>query len=165
MRLLAPALLLALAVPAATAVAETPAVAEATKYYPQDANGAQVLDAALAMAAGTGQTAIIVFGADWCHDSRSLAQVLKSDRFTTEFGARYAVTFIDVGKPQTGEGRNLDLLARFGVRDLKSTPALFAISPRGKRINGKSDAKSWRNAHSRGEDAILDWFRNLPRKD
>jgi hypothetical protein len=75
------------------------------------------------------------------------------------------VTFVDVGKPQTGEGRNLDLVARFGVRHLKSTPALFAISPAGKRINGKKDAVSWRNAESRSEAAIFDWFRALADRD
>lgn len=164
---LAPALLLALAAPAADASPTPPVarVAEQRKFYPKDADGAAVLDAALAEASRSGEFSLVVFGADWCHDSRSLAEVLSSSAFTGEFGSRYSVTFIDVGRPQTGEGRNLELVARFGVKRMKGTPAMFAISPQGERINSKKDAVSWRNAHSRGEAAILDWIRNLPDRD
>lgn len=156
--LLAP-LLLALGAVAVPVRADLPAASEATRFYPADADGASVLDAALAAAAAQGRVAVIVFGADWCHDSSALARTLTSDAFRAEFGSRYSVTFIDVGKPQTGNGRNLDLVARFGVRKLKSTPALFLISPQGKRINSRKDAIAWRNADSRGEAAILNWFR------
>lgn len=156
--LLAP-LLLALGAFAVPVRADLPAASEATRFYPVDADGASVLDAALAAAAAQGRVAVIVFGADWCHDSRALARTLTSDAFRAEFDSRYSVTFIDVGKPQTGNGRNLDLVARFGVRKLKSTPALFLISPQGKRINSRKDAIAWRNADSRGEAAILNWFR------
>jgi thiol-disulfide isomerase/thioredoxin len=143
----------------------TEEAAQKATYFPQNADGANVLDAALADARASGKTALVVFGADWCHDSRSLADVLSSSAFTGEFGSRYSVTFIDVGRPQTGEGRNLDLMARFGVKRMKGTPAMFAISPQGERINSKKDAVSWRNAHSRGEAAILGWIRNLQDED
>lgn len=144
-------------------VPKPPAAAEvkAAIYYPQDANGPEVLDAALADAKAQGKLAVIVFGADWCHDSRGLARVLLSDAFKTRFGARFTVTFIDVGVPQTGKGRNLDLVKKLGVKNLKGTPAMFVISPKGKRINSKKDAVSWRNADSRGEAAILGWFDKL----
>jgi len=105
--------------------------------------------------------AVVVFGADWCHDSRALGEVLSSDAFKTEFGGRYEVTFIDVGRPQTGEGRNLELVKRLGVKNLKSTPAMFVLRGDGKVLNGKKDALSWRNAESRGPDKILAWFRDF----
>ena len=98
------------------------------------------------------------------HDSRALARVLSGEAFKAEFADRFAVTFIDVGKPQTGEGRNLDQIARFGVKQLKSTPAMFAIAAKGKAINGKKDALSWRNAESRGEAAVLAWLRTLAKR-
>jgi len=129
-----------------------------THFYPAEANAPAVLDAALASARAQGKLAVVVFGADWCHDSRALARTLESDAFRSKFGSRFLVTFIDVGVPQTGKGRNLDLVKRFGVKNLKSTPALFVISAKGKRINSKKDAIGWRNADSRGEAAILGWF-------
>lgn len=167
---LAPLLLAAGAVPPETAapardevckVEPRAARPEATQFYPADADARAAVDAALADAAKGQKIALIVFGADWCHDSRALARVLTGDAFRGEFASRFAVTFIDVGKPQTGEGRNLDQIARFGVKHLKSTPALFAVGSAGKAINGKRDALSWRNADSRGEAAVLAWLRGL----
>ncbi len=136
----------------------------ATHFYPAEADARAAVEAALANAATGQRTALIVFGADWCHDSRALARWLTGEAFKARFGARYSVTFVDVGKPQTGQGRNLDQVARFGVRTLKSTPALFAIGARGKVLNGKRDALSWRNSDSRGEAALLDWLDALAAK-
>ena len=138
-----------------------PAMAEQTQFYPSDADAPAAFNAALTNAKAQNRLAVIVFGADWCHDSRALARVLRSDQFKTEFGARFAVTFINVGKPQTGAGTNLDLVKRLGVKNLKSTPALFVVSPAGKLLNGKQDAVSWRNAESRGAVGVLGWFRKL----
>ena len=163
LRRLAPALLLALVGPGASAwAASTPA--EQSAYYPAAADARADLDAALADAARTGRSAVIVFGGDWCHDSTGLARVLTGPAFRDEFGARFSVTFIDVGVPQTGNGRNLDLIARYGVKRMRGTPALFLIGPDGRPRNSRRDAQSWRNADSRGEAAILDWFRRLSAK-
>ena len=133
-------------------------------FYPADIDGPAVLDRALTHAAASKAKAVIVFGADWCHDSRALAQVLTSAAFNREFGSRFEVTFINVGRPQTGEGRNLDLVKRLGVKNLKSTPALFVLRGDGKLLNGKKDAVSWRNAESRGTDKVLAWFRGFNSK-
>lgn len=164
LRFSAPALLLLLAgAVEPVEVAKPPAAAKAqeTNFYPKDADAPAVLDKALAQSKAEGKLAVIVFGADWCHDSRDLARVLLSDQFKTKYGARLSVTFIDVAVPQTGNGRNLDLVKRFGIKHLKGTPAMFVISPKGKRLNSKKDAAGWRNAGSRGEAAILGWFDKL----
>lgn len=163
LRRLAPALLLALVGPGASAWAASTPV-EQSAYYPAAADARADLDAALAEAARTGRSAVIVFGGDWCHDSTGLAKVLTGPAFRDEFGARFSVTFIDVGVPQTGNGRNLDLIARYGVKRMRGTPAMFVIGPDGAARNSRRDAQGWRNADSRGEAAILDWFRRLSAK-
>lgn len=140
--------------PVATAAAAKP-------FYDQKADARAAMDAALAGAAQSGRSAVLVFGADWCHDSVALAKVLTSDAFKTEFGQDYSVTFIDVGVPQTGNGRNIELLARFKVKQLKGTPAMFVVGADGRQRNKSKDALSWRNAESRGAAATLDWFRKL----
>ena len=150
---------LAVASSLAPAAAASPAAVEATHFYPRDADAHAMVETALADAAGSGRIAIIVFGADWCHDSRALARALTSREFRTEFGQRFTVTFVDVGTPQSGQGRNLDLARSFGIRRLKSTPALILAGADGKALNSAKDAVSWRNADSRGEAAILGWFR------
>jgi thiol-disulfide isomerase/thioredoxin len=131
------------------------------KFFIETADDTAMLDTALARARTEGKLAVIVFGADWCHDSQALGKVLTSAAFKQEFGARFAVIFVDVGIPQAGQGRNLDLVARYGVKKLKGTPALFVISPTGKRVNSKKDAESWRNADSRSAEDVLGWFRQL----
>lgn len=144
--------------PVATATVATKA---APAYYEQKADARAAMDAALASAAQSGRSAVLVFGADWCHDSVALAQILTSAAFKAEFGQAYSVTFIDVGVPQTGNGRNIDLLARFKVKELKGTPAMFVVGPDGRQRNKSKDALSWRNAESRGAAATLEWFRKL----
>ncbi len=140
-----------------------PASAE-TKWFPEDKHADQTIAAAVAQASASKRYAVIVFGADWCHDSRSLARALTSPAFTSQFGGRFSVTFIDVGKPQTGAGHNLGTVAAVGVKDLKSTPAMFVLGGDGKPLNKSKDAVSWRNAESRGQDKILGWFADFVRK-
>lgn len=161
-RLLAAALLAAL-LPIASPVLSADGAQAA--YYPQRTDDAARLDAALASAKAEGKLAVIVFGADWCHDSQALAELLTSDAFKAEFGTRFAVTFIDVGVPQDGRGRNLDLAGRFGVAKMPGTPTMVVVSPRGKRLNGRKDAYSWRNAASRDRAEVLGWFRKIAAKE
>ena len=59
---------------------------------------------------------------------------------------------------QIGQGRNLDIARRFGIKKVKNTPLLMVISPDGKLLNDKKDAASWRNAASRSEDDIYRYF-------
>ena len=158
LRGLAALMLLAACVPMQAQASEAPAAYFKADPFPDDQ-----LETAWRNAAEMGRLAIVVFGADWCHDSRALARTLTGDAFLREFGARYTVTFIDVGKPQTGEGRNLDLVESLGVKKLKSTPAMFVLNGIGKPLNSKADALSWRNADSRGEAKTLAWFRQFER--
>lgn len=163
---LVPLLLVQAAPAAAECTASLPdkpaaAAAAAKPFYDQKADARAAMDAALANAAAISRSAVLVFGADWCHDSVALAKVLTSDAFKAEFGAGYAVTFIDVGVPQAGKGRNIELLARFKVKELKGTPAMFVVGSDGRLRNKRKDALSWRNAESRGAAATLDWFRKL----
>ncbi len=130
----------------------------AATYFPADPLPGDQLETAWRNAAEEHKLAIVVFGADWCHDSRALATVLTGEAFRRRYGARFTVTFIDVGKPQTGQGRNLDLVAGLGVKALKSTPALFVLNGAGTPLNSAKDAISWRNAESRGEAKILGYF-------
>ena len=141
----------------------TTAVAE-PKWFPEDKHADRTIAAAVAEASASQRFAVIVFGAEWCHDSRALARALTSPAFASQFSSRFTVTFIDVGKPQTGEGHNLNSVAALGVKQLKSTPALFVLGSDGKPINKSKDAVSWRNAAARGQDKILGWFADFAKK-
>ena len=108
--------MLALALAAcATTQAAAPAHPEA-RAYSEKADAAGDVDAALARAAASGKRVLLVLGANWCHDSRALAGWLETPRFAALTAAHYEVVFVDVGVPQTGEGRNLEIARRFGKK-------------------------------------------------
>ena len=130
---------------------------EALVYFAnRDANAD--VETALTDAKVSGKTVVIVMGANWCHDSVGLAGWLDTPRFMSMMRDRYDIVYVDVGTPQTGKGRNLDIAARFGIKKVKSTPLMMLVSADGRMLNSKKDAVSWRNAASRSENAIYRYF-------
>ncbi|WP_063359810.1 thioredoxin family protein [Aurantiacibacter luteus] len=126
---------------------------EAAPFDPEaDADAA--LGAALARAATEDGRVLLVTGANWCHDSRALAGWLGTDRFRQLAADHFEVVYVDVGHPQAGEGRNLDVPRRFG-HEQQGTPNLLVLTPEGLAVNADT-AADWRNAASRSEDAIYD---------
>lgn len=135
-------------------VAEHPSAA----LFDDTATAAVDVDTALAQAAANGRRVVVVMGANWCHDSKGLAGWFETPRFRAMLRQKYEVVYVDVGTPQTGLGRNLDIAKRFGIDKVKSTPLVLVLSSSGERLNSKQDAARWRNAASRNEDAIFDYF-------
>ncbi len=162
MKLLAIALILAtpFVVLAQTPHTEsTPSHPQAKLYDPARTASADV-DGALTRAATSGKRVIIVMGANWCHDSIGLAGWFETPRFKEMLNAKYEVVYVDVGVPQTGHGRNLDIAKRFKAKKIKGTPTVLILSPQGELLN-KKDAGSWRNAASRSEEDIFTYFARL----
>ena len=166
------ALLLAAEAPAAAAAPTAPPAASVparyptehplwTHYYPFDANAGAEIEGALAEAKAGGRLPVLVFGADWCGDSRALAAVLTSDTWTGEFGTRYRTVFIDVDHPTKDHGRNEDLIARFGIKKMTGTPEMLVIGRDGQPLNSLKDAMDWQNAGDHPVAEIIHWFRQL----
>lgn len=112
-------------------------------HYPQDADASAVIDAALSQARDEDKQALIVFGADWCHDSRGLAQTLdENERLSTLIADHYVLVRVDVGQRH----RNQDQLQRFGLEGTFGTPTLVIAEGDGQAVNGLT-AHDWRTAH------------------
>lgn len=126
--------------------------------FVETADAMRDVDLALAAVVAGDDKVIVIMGANWCHDSRALAGWFAMPRFATMLSGRYQVVYVDVGTPQTGHGRNLDIAKRFGIKKVKGTPLVMVLSADGKLLNGAKDAASWRNAASRGEQAIFGYF-------
>ena len=147
------AALLALAPAAASEKRTLPGVEDAYK------TGAFVaampaIDAALAQARQSGKPVLLVMGANECHDSAWLANLLATDRFAP-VRDRYAIVYADIGMPHVkGLGRHPDVPKRFGFR-IKGTPTVAILDAEGAVLNRKA-APKWRNAASRSDDDIFD---------
>jgi len=127
---------------------------EARPFDPDPTLLAQdVVDEALANAATSGKHAIVVMGANWCHDSRALAGWFETPRFQKLLNDHFEVRFIDVGK----KDRNIDVAQRFGIIDIVGTPTIIVTDSNGDVLNLET-APTWRNAASRTEDKIFEYF-------
>ena len=136
---------------------DTSATHPQARPYAPDRDAQSDVANALQRAKAEHKIAVIVLGANWCHDSIGLAGWLETPRIKDMMQDRYVLTFVDVGRPQTGDGRNLDIAKRFGIKQT-NTPLVLMVSGDGERLNSRKDAKSWRNAASRSGDAIFDYF-------
>jgi thioredoxin-like negative regulator of GroEL len=152
-RAIAALLALALAGCATTPEVAAPARPDA-KAYAVTPDAMADVDAALARASANGKRVLVVLGANWCHDSTALAGWLQTPRFAALIAGRFELVFVNVGMPQTGDGHNLAVAQRFGLAEMKGTPALLVLDAGGKPLNPDT-AASWRNAASRSEEAIF----------
>ena len=140
-----------------------PAAAEAEAEHPEarpfDEARPALADVAMALAraALNRKRVLLVMGANWCHDSRGLAGWFEMPRFAAMLDQRYELVFVDVGHPQEGEGRNIDIAQRFGIEEISGTPTVLVLSPEGALLN-PATAGTWRNAASRTEDEIFSYF-------
>jgi hypothetical protein len=127
------------------------------RVYDEARDAAADVDAALSRAAVSGKAVIVVMGANWCHDSTALAKWFAAPRFAAMMQPRFELVYVDAGTPQSGEGRNQDIIKRFGGKKQKNTPYVMIVSGAGK-LHNRDDARSWRNAESRSEEAIYQYF-------
>lgn len=136
------------------------------KVYPRDEHGevmpfeaeknaTKAVDAALVKAAAKNKHALIVMGGNWCHDSRALATHFEKDRFKTLLKSHYVLEYIDVGM----KTENQHIAKRFGLEGTKGTPTVFIVDGTGKVLN-LDTAPTWRNAASRKEQDVYNYFRN-----
>lgn len=144
------------------ACAGTPHAGEAHDYHgeptPYDAKADARADIAKtkAAAAEAGKMTIIAFGANWCHDSRGFAAQFEKPRFQTLLSEHYELVYVDVGK----KNRNIDVAQEYGVDDIVGTPTVFVLSVEGE-VQNLDTAPTWRNAASRSEDEIYDYFESF----
>ncbi len=129
--------------------------------FDTDANiiAQDTVKATLSEAALTGKHAIIVMGANWCHDSRALAGWFQTSRFEALLQGNFVVNYVDVGE----KDRNIDIAQSFGLDEIVGTPTIIVTNSEGEVLN-LDTAPTWRNAASRDEDSIYDYFEALAPK-
>ena len=79
-----------------------PAKESGELYLPSDDAMADVSNA-LNAARESNKLALVVIGANWCHDSRALASRLYQEQLNTLIDERYETVFVDVGYLEKGK--------------------------------------------------------------
>lgn len=143
---------------AAAASVTLPALAKTSEAEPRpyhaERNASHDVDAALLKARAQGRRTLIVMGANWCHDSRSLAARFEQPRFQGLILNHFEVVYVDAG---LNKERNTHIAQRYGIHEIVGTPTLMIISEGGHILN-KNTAPTWRNAHDRGDDEIYSYL-------
>jgi thioredoxin-like negative regulator of GroEL len=118
--------------------------------FDETRNAMADVDAALLAAAERNTKALLVLGADWCHDSRAFAAMLEKPALAALVAERFELVFVDVGR----RDRNLDVARRFAVDDLKGTPTVLIVTAGGE-LRNRDSVSEWTSAASRTGEELL----------
>ncbi len=127
------------------------------KPYEADANSMVDIDKALARARVRGTKAVVVMGANWCHDSRGFAARMGEPKFQTLIKDNYELVYVNAGTDPGQKDQNRAVSKRFGVDAIEGTPTVFIVSPDGIVLNPDS-AGYWRRTDSIPADMIYAYF-------
>lgn len=106
------------------------------------------------LAAQQNKLFMLVLGADWCQDSRALAEQFQQPEFAQQLAQRFVVNYVDVGYLEHG----FSVTNYYGQPTYYGTPTVIIIDPVTGRVLNKSDWQQWTNAASYGEQAYRIYF-------
>jgi thiol-disulfide isomerase/thioredoxin len=99
---------------------------------------------AMSRAEKSDRLALVVLGANWCHDSRALAARLHRPPLAEVIQQDYELVFVDVGFYENGR----DVVQQFGVPHFYATPTVLIIDPSSGKLLNDEDRHIWANAYS-----------------
>jgi len=88
--------------------------------------------------------ALVVLGANWCHDSRALASRLHQSPLSDVIQQNYELVFVDVGYLDKGG----DVLDQVGVAQFYATPTVLIVDPSNGQVVNDQDRHVWGNAYN-----------------
>jgi thiol-disulfide isomerase/thioredoxin len=116
---------------------------------------------ALSRAEDNDRRALVVVGANWCHDSRALASRLHSPPLAELIEENYELVFVDVGFYQTGR----EVLQQFGVPHFYATPTVLIVDPSSRASVNDEDRHSWGNAYNIDMPTSVQYFEKWATSD
>lgn len=125
-------------------------------FLPSDDPVAEV-NTLLSRAAQEHRLALIVLGANWCHDSRALASRLQEAPLGAVAAKHYATLFVDVGYLEHGK----DVMNRFDLPVFYATPTVLIIDPSSGQLVNADDRHQWGAAYSIGMEASVEYFERM----
>ena len=114
------------------------------------------VDDVLARANASGKLALIIMGANWCHDSQGLLSHFKEPDMIEVLGGHYEKLLVDVGNLDAGAEVN----KRFGMPVIYGTPTVLIVDPHNERLLNRRDLQQWYNAASISLSDTVDYFKS-----
>ena len=105
--------------------------------------------------------ALVVLGANWCHDSRALASRLHRPPLAEVIQQHYELVFVDVGYYEKGR----DVLQQFGVAHFYATPTVLIIDPSNRALVNDEDRHMWSNAYNIDMSSSVQYFEKWAMSD
>ena len=109
---------------------------------------------ALGRAEKSDRLALVVLGANWCHDSRALASRLHRPPLAELIQQHYELVFVDVGYYEKGR----EVLQQFGVAHFYATPTVLIIDPSNRALVNDDDRHMWSNAYRINMSSSVRYF-------
>lgn len=109
---------------------------------------------ALAKAASNERLLLIVMGAQWCHDSRGLAENFAKAELSGIINQHYELIYVDVGYYKDLR----EISNRFGQAHYFATPTVMIIDPVSETLLNGKDLAIWGSADSVPFDTYLEYF-------
>jgi len=105
--------------------------------------------------------ALVVLGANWCHDSRALASRLHRPPLAALIQQHYELVFVDVGFLDKGRA----VLQQFGVAHFYATPTVLIIDPSNGQLLNDEDRHIWSNAYNIDMSSSVQYFEKWAMND
>ena len=124
------------------------------RLYPSSKDPLAAVQQALARADEGGRRALVVLGANWCHDSRALAARLQRSPLAEVIQQNYELVFVDVGFYERGR----EVTQQFGVSHFYATPTVLIVDPSSGSLVNDEDRHIWGNAYSIDMPSSVQYF-------
>ena len=105
--------------------------------------------------------ALVVLGANWCHDSRALASRLHTPPLAALIQQHYELVFVDVGFLDKGRA----VLQQFDVAHFYATPTVLIIDPSSRALVNDEDRHIWGNAYNIDMSSSVRYFEKWAMSD
>lgn len=129
-------------------------------YLPSD-NAMADVTAAIDAARKKDKLALVVMGANWCHDSRGLASRLNQEPLKSLVNENYETVFVDVGFLSKGK----DVITSLGPPVYYATPTVLIVDPVSGRLVNALDRHRWADAFSIGMEESVEYFQSMAMTD
>ena len=131
------------------------------KLFQPSANPLADVQQALGRANDGDRLALVVLGANWCHDSRALASRLHSPPLAALIQQHYELVFVDVGFYENGR----DVVQQFDVPHYYATPTVLIIDPSSGALVNDEDRHIWANAYRVDMSESVQYFEKWATSD